>query len=512
MAYLIAHDIGTSSVRSLLTTDQGVPLHSAVKPLTVQRPRPSWAEQRPADWIEAIAANTHELLRLSSVPKGQVAALSFAAQMQGTIPVDVEGEPLTNALIWLDMRAEPESKRAVSGFPSAQGYGLFRAWRWLRVSCGVPGLSGRDPVAKMLWFQAHAPDIWQRTACFLDVKDFVLGFCTGRFVTSRDCANTTWLMDTRPKKMEWSAELISRLKLDRKKLPEILKSTDQAGTLTKRAAERLGLEEGTRVFVGAGDLAAMAIGTGATAQRAITIAVGTSAWVTAHDSVRQADVANYTATICSAMGDQHLLAAHQENGGGCMQWLRDTVAPHLDIEALLQLGEQSPPGSRGLVFLPWMSGEYAPIDDPFVRGGFLNLSFDHSLADMVRAVVEGIVYNVAWALSVVERMLGGQSDDLRLGGGAVQSALWCQTIADVLQRPVHRGPSPEFAVAQGAAILGAVGLGTRPNLLPASKGEVFTPNSSTAAVHRAGKKRLQDMYRNNRKMMQRMNRPVSTAT
>ncbi len=256
--YLIGHDIGTSAVKSVLTTLKGGAVANTETTVALFRPKPLHAEQRPDDWINAIAVNTRALLASAQVPAHDVAAISFGAQMQGTVLVDAGGEPLHDAMIWLDMRAERYSHQAVAGWPRAQGYGLYRLWRWLEITGGVPGLSGRDPTAKMLWLKHEAPALWEKARAALDVKDYIVGYCTERFMTSHDCANTTWLMDSRPGRLAWSEELCGRLGLDRAKLPEIAASTDVAGTLCRRAAERFGLTTATRVFVGSGDLAAMA--------------------------------------------------------------------------------------------------------------------------------------------------------------------------------------------------------------------------------------------------------------
>jgi xylulokinase len=205
-----------------------------------------------------------------------------------------------------------------------------------------------------------------------------------------------------------------------------------------------------------------------------------------------------------------LVVAHQETGGACLAWLRDHIGGDRDLDTLLQLGAQAPAGSAGLHFLPWLNGEYAPVDDPFVRGGFVNLSFEHNLGHMVRAVLEGVAYNVQWALQGVESLSGTCGDTLRVGGGAAQSELWCQTLADVLGRTVLKPKAPGFGVAQGAAFIAAVGLGELPSFdaVPALVDieARFTPAPVTRALHNTRYEQLRSFYKTNRRWFRRMNR------
>lgn len=507
--YIIGHDIGTSGVKSVIATEEGRIVAAATTPLEVRRPKPLQVEQRPSDWLDAIAANCRTLVSQAAVDPSAVEAMSFGAQMQGTLLVDEAGDPIGDCLVWLDMRAAEQSRRAVGGFPSFKGYGLFRLWRWLSLTNGAPGLSGRDPVAKMLWLAEHAPEQWSRAHKVLDVKDYVLGYCTGRFVTSHDCANTTWLMDTRPANMGWSSELCDRLDIDPKKLPEIAKSTDEAGHLNGRAAEHFGLTTKTRVFVGAGDLAAMAVGTGAVAHGELAASLGTSAWISTHIAERKVDLGTYTASICGAVDGSQLLVAHQESGGACLRWLREQTGRQRSYEALLELGAAAPVGSHGLVFLPWMNGEYAPIDDPYVRGGFLNLSFEHDLSHLCRAVLEGVAYNLRWALDAVESLSGACAQPVRVGGGGGRSALWCQTLADTTQRPFLQLAEPELSVARGAAFIGLVGCGALKDFATAQAHvpvhTLFEPDPRHAELHERGFERLTAYYRQNRGWFRRQN-------
>lgn len=447
-----AHDVGTRSVKSVLLDGEQRVVATAVCALEVYRPQPRHVEQKPAEWLAAIANNTRALLSSAGVGSVDVRAMSFATQMQGTLLLDESLQPLHDAMIWLDMRAEAEAKDVVSGWPRVSGYGAFALWQWLRITNGVPGLSGRESLARLAWLRRHRPDLLRQARWLVDVKDFLLAALTGQVVTSHDMGNTTWLMDTRPGRIGWSAPLVARVGLPLQRLPALRASVEVAGRLHEAAAAACGLQPGTPVLVGAGDLLGMALGVGARDLSQVAIALGTSAWVSSHVAKRCYDLSTYTASICGATEGEHLVVAHQEQGGECLQWMQRQLG-FGSIEEALDAASAAPAGSGDLWFAPWFNGEYAPVDDAALRGGFVGLSFDHDRRHMARAVLEGVAHNIAWALGAVEKLAGRCQTPLRIGGGGARSDLWCQIIADVCERPVERTQQAVFAVARGAGVL-----------------------------------------------------------
>ena len=454
-ALILAFDLGTQSLKTALFDRRGAMVATASREIPLTIPHPGWAEQEPSDWwtamIETVADFPAEL-------RERVAGMTFCAQMCGTVAVDTAGQALHPALIWLDTRSAPIARRITGGWPNVSGYGLATLLRWLPITNGAPNRAGKDPVSKILWLRENRPDVWDAAACFLDVKDWLVNRCTGRFATTPDCAHLTWLMDSR--RNRWSSALTRRLGIPEDRLPAITPSTSSVGGgLSADAAAQLGLSAGLPVFAGAGDLTAIGLGAGALESGAPHIYVGTSDWCAAHLDRRKVDPWTAIGTIRAADADRYLLVAAQETAGACFeraaQWLGLD-----DVPTLLHLAAESETGARGLVFLPWLFGERVPVDDPHLRGAILNLSLDHGAADIARAVIEGVAFNTVWAAGHLMRLAGTRADaPVRLVGTAATSDLLAATLADLLDRPVERIVEARWVGTRGAAMCAAVGLG-----------------------------------------------------
>jgi len=509
--YILAHDVGTSGNKAVLVRLDNTIVGSASAEYCVHHPERGCAEQSPSDWWNAVVTTTRELLDSTRTKPSDIAGLVFSAQMAGTLPVDDAGEALMSCMIWLDTRAAEQAKKIWSGAIKVSGYSVFTLLRFLRITGGAPGLAGKDGISKILWLKENEPDIYSKAFKFLDSKDYLLYKSTGNFVTSRDNANITWLMDTRTERLCWSDSLLKKYGIHGEKLPEIKKSTELAGKLTTEAAKDLGLAEGTPVIVGAGDITSAAIGSGAVAENQIHAYVGTSSWVAFHTSRRKKDVRHYVGSICSANPDMYLCIAEQETAGACLDWVKDQMFKEKAKDAYElfdQMAADVEPGSRGLIFTPWLFGERAPLDNPSVRGGFHNLSLDHSSGHVVRAVLEGVAFNMKWALYYLEK-LSQKADAINMIGGGPLSPTWSQIFADVLNRRIKQVHDPKEAGAKGAAVIAAVGLGYIEKLEDAEKlvriDKVFDPNPNNVETYEEIFEEFKNIYKNNQKMYRRLN-------
>lgn len=460
---ILGYDFGTSSVKAALFDREGriVADHQESYPLLL--PRPGWAEQKPADWWDAMRTVTWALLAKAQVQADRVAALGLSTQMCGTLPVDRDGMPLHNCLIWLDTRSDAIARQITAGGPRVAGYGAFKLLRWLYFTNGAPNLSGKDPASKILWFREKEPAIWDRTHKMLDVKDWLLARCCGAYVTTEDCAHLTWLMDTRKGRRGWSQTLLRQAGLHQALLPEIIGATEQAGTLTAEAAAHLGLAEGTPVAGGAGDVNACAVAAGDMAPGAYHIHLGTSMWLGAHTAGRRVDPLTGIATICAARADAYFLVATQETAGAATAWgarcLGFADADDEGLDGLNAAAARTVPDLDAPYFFPWLFGERVPADDKYLRGGFANASLEHGRDAFARAVFEGVALNSRWALQYAERLGDQARGSIRIIGGGARSDLWCQIFADVLRHPIERPERPELGGARGAAMIAAVAAG-----------------------------------------------------
>jgi xylulokinase len=254
--------------------------------------------------------------------------------------------------------------------------------------------------------------------------------------------------------------------LDPAKLPPLVRPTDKVGELTPEAAGELGLLQGTPVIAGAGDAPCAAVGAGAVREGAGHICLGTSAWLGVVTS-RRPKGKRGVATIQSADPDKAFLFAESETAGGCLEWgaknLYSGDASALDVYAAMdRIVEKVPAGSHGLIFTPWMYGERAPIADCNARSTFVNLSGQHTREDMMRAVYEGVAYNIRWLVEIVSGEFGFPLPKLRAIGGGAKGATWMQMLADVTHRRIETVHDPKEAGAVGAALVAAVGLGIYP--------------------------------------------------
>lgn len=457
---IIAADFGTSGVKvGLVDGDfRIVAKTSETYPLSL--PAPNCAEQAPEDLWAALARCVRRLAGEVSDLGNRAAGLVFCAQMCGLICADADGTPLRPAMIWLDKRSAAITKQLVGGFPEFSGYQLPRFIRWLMVANGAPSQTGMDPTGKMLWVRQHEPDIYQRSAKLLDIKDWLIHRATGVFSTTADSANLTWLMDTRRGREGWSKELSDRVGVPLAKLPDIVDGTSIVGELTQRAASDLGLPKGLPVAGGGGDVSATAIGSGAVADGELHICASTSSWVSGFFNRRIVDLAAF-ATVTSSLAFRPLLIATQETAGSAFAWASRIVDPQGedDNDGLAALyNDPGPLADDDPFFLPWLAGERVPVDDHRVRGAFYGLSLRHDRDAMLRAVTEGVVLNTRWVYEKVAAKKGVKLDGaIPLVGGVAQNPVFAQMLADALNRPVVVG-DPQHSGVIGAAAIAAAAL------------------------------------------------------
>jgi xylulokinase len=356
------------------------------------------------------------------------------------------------------------------------GYNARALRRWISRTGGVPSRSGKDPVGQTQWLRHNRPDIYAAASHLLDVPEYLTMRLTGRAVAGYDTAVLRWCTDNRdPSAVHYDEDLARRSGFDIEKLPELCPPASVIGTLTPEAAEQLGLASDVKVVAGTGDTTAAAVGAGAVEDYVGHLYVGTSAWLSCHVPFKRTDVIRNVASLPSVVPNRYWVATIQDVAGKAIDWLIDNVVypddgmlddeptPDDALDRLNALAETSPPGSNGVVFAPWLNGERTPVDDPYVRGGWFNVSLDTTRADLARAVFEGIALNTRWMKQAVERFIkkelpAGFPSLTYIGGGA-RSALWCQTLADVLGCTIHQAEEPVLANARGAALIAAVGAG-----------------------------------------------------
>lgn len=518
--YIISHDMGTSSDKAILITIYGDIIDSVKQNYPMYHPQHGYAEQDPSDWWNAVCNTTRAVLKKTGVKPKDVVGMTFSSQMQNLIPVSKEGNPLMRSMTWLDGRSADIMREKLWTPPRILGYNIFHLLRFLMITGGSPGHTGKDQIGKMLWLKAYQPELFKSTYKFLDAKDFIIYQLTGNMVTSVDIAVIWWLLDTRKNRNQWHTKLckLAGIRLDQ--LPEVRESAAIVGEITKKAAEQTGLLPGTPIFNGAGDLSSAALGSGAIEDGELHISLGTSGWVAGHFTKRKLDIPHYTGCIGSTYPQKYYLGiAHQETAGVCLEWLKNNVLYYKDqlteerkvaeiYQVLDQLAEQAGPGAEGLIFTPWMYGERCPLDDDYVRAGLFNIGLNHSRDHIIRAVFEGIAFNTRWAMETLENLYS-KVDELNIIGGGAKSNVWCQIMADITNRKINRVKDPQQAGAKGMALLASMTLGYIQSYHDIKNyikiDYSFNPDPDNRKLYDRLFKEFKNIYNQNKKWYKRMN-------
>lgn len=502
---ILTYDFGTSSVKAALFDNQGavISIETAFYPLI--KSKPGWIEQNPDDWLQAMAEVTRKIISQAGIETSRIAALNICSQMCGTLPVDKQGKPLGNCIIWLDSRSRDIANQYFGSQINIGGYSIGSLYRWLWKTNGVPNLSGRDPITKILWLRDKMPEVWKQIYKFLDVKDYINFFCCNQYTTTYDCAHITWLMDSRINRKNWSTCLLAYLDLNKEILPEIKDSTDITGELVSEAADFLGLQKGTAILAGSGDVTSSALGAGTIVPGDIHLHIGSSAWFGSHIANRKVDLFSGIGTLCSIDPELYLLIAAQKSAGQCIDWFTRTFdllnegSP--DYAAFESAASKVSPASNNLFFFPWLSGEHVPKNDLNVRGGFINLSSDHKIEDMSYSILEGIGLNICWMYHKFNNLYNHSLDAINFVGGAANNNLWCQILADIIQCPIKQMDLPHLGGTRGVAMTAGISLGWYKSFQDAASTarvkQVYYPDHSLAALYNERYQMFLEFYKRN---------------
>lgn len=467
---ILATDLGTSSMKVALITVHGKVLSWESEPIQLFLTPDGGVEQSPHEWWQAFLVCCKRLLAHNLVPASSVIAICCSTQGEGTIPVDREGKPLSNCVLWMDMRGQSDLIHHHKGLFRVNGLRALNVFRWIQKTGGMPSTSGKDPASHMLFIRDHFPEIYAKTYKFLNVLDYLNLCLTGLFTATFDSILTSWVTDNRnPDHIQYDQNLVRISGIEPDKYPDIFPCTAVLGNLKASVASELGLSSSTKVVAGAIDNTAAAIGAGAVEDYLPHLYIGTSSWITAHVPFKKTDILSSMASLPCAVPGRYLLTALQATAGGNLNFLRDKIIYNKDellqeaavpdvFKYLDQIAARVPAGANGVLYTPWIWGERAPVEDKFLRAGLYNLSLNNSREDIIRAFLEGIALNTRWLLKPVKHFLKKDVDIIHIVGGGAQSDVWCQIFADVLNVQIKQVQDPVYANARGAAWIGAVGM------------------------------------------------------
>lgn len=410
-------------------------------------PQIGWAEQDPEDWWRACGLAIRKALKQSGLSGDDIACVGFSGQMHGAVMLDDRDDVVRPALIWCDVRTEPQCQEINQKLGSA---------RVIELTCN-PALPNFT-LTKFLWVREHEPDNWRRVRSVMLPKDYIRFRLTGDRAIDMADASGTLMLDVAHRR--WSAEILGAAEIDERLLPQLYESPDVCGRVSLEGAQATGLKSNTPVVAGAGDQAAGATGMGIVTAGAVSATIGTSGVVFAATDRPALDPQGRLHTFCHAVpGQWHVMGVTQA-AGLSLRWFRDQFGSvardsrdpyqHLTDDAA-----KAPPGCDGLLWTPYLMGERTPHLDANARAALVGLTASHTRAHVIRAILEGVAFSLRDTFTIFEEMRVPVKR-IRLGGGGARSPLWCQIQADVYGQDVEIVEAEQGA-AYGAAILAGVG-------------------------------------------------------
>ena len=474
---LLSIDIGTQSTRAALLTPDGEMVAGAGRSQEMETPLAGWAEQDPAMWWRNAVECIQEAMANAAATPEEVQAVGVSGQMHGTVPLGADGTLLSHRVqLWCDKR----------------GAALVEAFKRSPAAEHASRQAGNPPLPswigfKIKWLQEHDPNLYAQTWKFLTPKDFINFRLTGEVATDYSEASGSFLMDVTQR--TWSDELIGYLGLDRAKLPDIRRSSEVIGQVTRDAAAVTGLAVGTPVVAGGGDMMCTLLAAG-------LIEPGAASDITGTSSI-------FSVFTTAPVLDPQLMNLHHvtegwtpfgitDTGGVALKWFKDNLCRHESAEAaargvrvyalLDEYAAQTPPGSEGLLFFPYLLGERT-LGTPYARAVFFGLTPRHGVPAMTRAIMEGVTLELRRTLELVENADHPVHTIYHSGGGAY-SDLWSQIKANIYQKPVVTFANTEGGLL-GAAILAGTGVGLYPDERAGARRclrirKVFSPDTSLA--------------------------------
>ena len=437
MRCVLGIDVGTGSTKAVLLDEAGDLVGRGQAEYPLYKPHPKWVEQDPEDWWRGVCAAARQAL--AAVDPAQVVGVGLSGQLNGAVFADRAGQPLQRVPIWLDHRAQAECDWA-----EQRAGDLLRERTLMR-------LGPVNTLAKVLWVKDHATDVYQQSRWVLLPKDWLRYRLTGQIAAEVSDASATAAFDLHQR--QWCGEILAALEVDAKRFPPLVDSPTVVGAITPAAAAQTGLAAGTPVVAGGGDMPCMILGAGVIEPGIISLGIGTAAHATACAERLDPRAFDQLWPLCHPIPGQYAWLGCSFTGGAALKWFKEEFGG--SYEELIAAAAAVPAGAEGLFFMPWLEGRATPRPDARVRGGFVGLSLGHSKGHLVRAVLEGVVFDLRHSLDCFAE-IGLPIAELRIGEGGSHSAVWRQIQADILGRDVVRIATDDLS-AVGAAMLAGVG-------------------------------------------------------
>jgi xylulokinase len=449
--HIIAYDLGTGGNKASLYDEEGVCINSSFVPYETIYPDVGWHEQRPMDWWDAVVESTHELLSSSDVDKNNIECLAISGHSLGVVPVDSGGNLLRESTpIWSDTRAKEQTRNFFDRFDEKEWYEI--TGNGFSKEC--------YSVFKIMWYRDNEPDLFSKIYKVIGTKDYINLKLTGQIKTDYSYASGSGIYDLL--KWSYSPELIEASGISPELFPDSIPSTCIIGNLTKEASEITGLPHKVRVACGGVDNSCMALGAMNIEDGRVYTSLGSSAWIAVSSDRPIVDIETKPFTFTHVIPEMFVSSFGVFSAGNSFKWVKDTFFGNAGVESsasyedLVSLAQQSPVGSNKLLFNPSLAGGSAAHPSPNVRGSYLGLDLSHTIHDVVRSTMEGVVMELRMILDILKRLCN-LSDDMLLVGGGSKSRFWRQIFSDIFNCNIVKTNIGQDAGSLGAAAVAAVG-------------------------------------------------------
>lgn len=444
MKYLLGVDLGTSSLKGSVYSTDGQLIDSSASQYDLIIPTKGYSEQNPQDWIRAFKEVIKNLIVKIKDFSENIEAISFSGQMHSLVLLDENSEVLRNAILWNDVRTTDQCNKIMNEFGE----------EIISISKNI-ALEGFT-LPKILWVMENEPEIWKKTRHILLPKDYLRLYLTGNYNMDFSDAAGTLLLDIENR--QWSKEITEKFRIDYSYLPELVESIEYTGNIKDNVCKELGIKSKVKVYAGAADNAASAVGAGIINSERGMVSVGTSGVILANKERITGNEDGKLHTFNAAIPNTFYSMGVTLAAGKSLDWLKSTFAKNLTYEEFLTGIKNISPGSNGLLFTPYIQGERTPHNDSMIRGSFVGMDISHSLENFVRAVLEGITYSLRDSLELIDVDEANSVDTLVSVGGGAKNKTRLQLQADIFNKnivtlEIENGPST------GAAMLAAIGAG-----------------------------------------------------
>jgi gluconokinase len=436
VSYFLGIDIGTTHTKAVLLTGDGKPFFEAKKSYDLLHPQPGYEEQDTLIIFDAVVDLIKQSIQAGS---HNIAAVSFSAAMHSILPVDKEGRPLYNSIIWADTRSKKEAEAIAASKDASAIYN----------NTGIP-FHPMSPLCKILWFKNQLPGVFAKTARFISIKEFVFLRLFGKYIVDYSIASATGLFNSTDRK--WDTLALKAAGIDEIKLSDPVSTVHAEYELLPFYKELFSIKDNIPFIAGSSDGCLANLGSGAVDHGQIALTIGTSGAV--RMTVNEFIPANSGMLFTYPLTDDIFVQGGAINNGGIvLKWLADLfLTPgETDYGALLSIASGVRPGANGLLFLPYLLGERAPIWDADAKGALVGLTLKHKREHIVRAAIEGICFTLYQIIQKLEAV-HGPVVDIRVSGGFVRSSFWVQLIADITGKKIKVSETTD-ASAIGAAYL-----------------------------------------------------------